>query len=213
MNTRLSVLVGLLGAACAATAAYWFWPATSSKLPKDAFGNPPTPIHVVRIEPVSAGSIEALIGALRPWAPVPLVPNDAWTLDERHTLSWEGDMYDADELMDRLAERIPLGSRVLAVTDQPMHDEEHWWLYGKGGNAAIISTAHLWADDAEGDSRHPLFRERLAKVGVHELGHCLGFSHCEETTCVMRFATKLWMLDATRPKFCPLCMKGWRSWH
>ena len=213
MNKRLCFLLGLLVSASGATAAFWFWPAASGKLPKDAFKDSRGPIHVVRIEPVSPGSVEALMAALGPWVPVPLELNDDWMLDERHTLSWEGDLYDVDELMDRLVDRVPPGARVVAITDQPMHDEEHWWLYGKGGHAAIISAAHLWADDAEGDARHPLFRERLAKVGVHELGHCLGFSHCEEPTCVMKFSTKLWMLDATRPKFCSGCMTGWRSWH
>jgi archaemetzincin len=78
---------------------------------------------------------------------------------------------------------------------------------------AIVSTAHLWADDAVGDARHPLFRDRLAKVGVHELGHTLGFQHCDDARCVMKLSTQLDTLDYTRPIFCKACLESWLAWH
>ena len=65
MNKRLCFLLGVLVAASGATAAFWFWPAASGKLPKDVFKDLRGPIHVVRIEPPRKGC--------EPWRP-PLSP-------------------------------------------------------------------------------------------------------------------------------------------
>ncbi len=213
MTKRITILVAICTLAGISTAAFWFWPESPGRLPKSAFTQGRDKLYIVRIEPVANESVEAFVTTLSPWLPVEVRVSDEWRLDERHTLTWDGDLYDVDYLIDRLVDTVPRGTRVMAITDQAMHDEEHWWLYGKGGEAAIISTAHLWADDAEGDARHPVFRERLAKVGVHELGHCLGFQHCNDTRCVMRFSTELHTLDATRPRFCNQCIRTWRSWN
>lgn len=202
-----------MGVSAAATGAYWLWPATAGPAPKDALRRVPGPVYVVRMEPVANESIEAFVEAITPWLPwkVRLAPE--WTLDARYELSWDGDVYDVDRLLDRLAEIVPRDTLVVGLTDQPMHDEEHWWLYGKGGQVAIVSTAHLWAEFDVRDQANPLFRDRLAKVGLHELGHNLGFQHCDDAQCVMRFSTELYMLDTTRPISCRACVKKWLQWH
>jgi predicted Zn-dependent protease len=207
------MLGGALLAGILATTGFWLWPTSGGPLPEEALGPNRGPIYIVRIEPVADASVQALIHALQSWVPTELRATDQWRLDERHTLSWEGDIYDVDYLLDRLADTVPRGARVVAITDQAMHDEDHWWLYGKGGEAAIISTAHLWAEYDVPDQANPIFRARLAKVGVHELGHCFGFFHCTDPTCVMSFSWELEMLDATRPIFCRGCLTMWRSWN
>ena len=213
MTTRLRVLLSVLCVTAAVTAAYWLWPATAGLAPSEALRRVPGPVYVVRVEPVANESVDAFVQAITPWLPweVQLVADV--TVDERHELSWEGDLYDVDHLLDRLAEKMPRAALVVGLTDQAMHDEQHWWLYGKGGQVAIVSTAHLWAEYDVPGQADPLFRERLAKVGVHELGHNLGFQHCDDSQCVMKFSTELYMLDATRPIFCRACMKAWLSWH
>jgi archaemetzincin len=206
-------LLGIMCVSAAVTGAYWLWPASAEPAPQDALRLVSGPVYVVRVEPVTNESIEAFVEAITPWLPweVRLAPE--WTVDERRELSWEGDLYDVDHLLDWLAGIVPRGALVVGLTDQPMHDDEHWWLYGKGGEVAIVSTAHLWAEFEVPDCAHPLFRDRLAKVGVHELGHNLGFQHCDDAQCVMKFSTELYMLDATRPIFCRACLKTWLSWH
>ncbi|MBI3464427.1 MAG: matrixin family metalloprotease [Planctomycetes bacterium] len=83
-------------------------------------------------------------------------------------------------------------------------------MFGKawtGGRTAVVSTAHLWVADREGDTAHRLFRARLARVSVHEFGHTLGFLHCEHPRCVMKESLNLSMLDRTRATFCPECLQ------
>ena len=117
---------------------------------------------------------------------------------------------------DSVRALTPPGDHTIGITDQPMHDEDHWWLYGKArlsGRTSLVSTGHLWLDDHEGDTHQWLLCERLGKVGVHEFGHSVGFTHCEDPRCVMRFATELWMLDQTRAGFCGGCVNNWLVWH
>ena len=213
MSIRLRILLAIMCVSAAATGAYWLWPEALEPASSDALRRVPGPVYVVRVEPVANESIDAFVEAITPWLPweVRLAPD--WSVDERHELSWEGDLYDVDRLLDRLAAFAPRAALVVGVTDQAMHDEDHWWLYGKGGQVAIVSTAHLWADYDFADHANPLFHDRLAKVGVHELGHNLGFQHCDDAQCVMKFSTELYMLDATQPIFCGACMTAWLSWH
>ena len=139
--------------------------------------------------------------------------NLLWILDERDTLRWEDDLYDSQVLVARLEEMTPPGTRVLGITDQPMFDVGHWWLFGTaqlGGRTAVLSTAHLWVDDIPGDTKHPLFRDRLAKVGIHEFGHTLGFVHCPNARCVMEFSPSVGVLDVSRYTFCKTCLNWTR---
>jgi archaemetzincin len=96
-----------------------------------------------------------------------------------------------------------------------MHDEDHWWLYGKARRVCIVSTAHLWRDEwsTDRDINDPLFRSRLGKVGVHEFGHSVGFQHCDDPKCVMYFCTELWMLDNTSAELCRNCVRNWLLWN
>jgi predicted Zn-dependent protease len=173
------------------------------------------PVYVVAVEPVAAESLRAFAEALAQALPLEVRLTAEWRADERHRLAWDGDLYDVDHLLDVLRQTVPTGTRVIGVTDQPMHDEDHWWLYGKAGDVCIVSTAHLWRDEwsPERDANDPLFRSRLAKVGVHAFGHSAGFQHCDDMRCVMYFSTELWMLDGSEPEVCRQCIETWLQWN
>ena len=68
------------------------------------------------------------------------------------------------------------------------------------GGACLISTARLvaGADDA-------LFRARLLKEAVHELGHTLGLGHCADSGCVMHFSNNLADTDCKGDAYCSRC--------
>ena len=50
-----------------------------------------------------------------------------------------------------------------------------------------------------------LFRERLLKEAVHELGHTLTLSHCEDFECVMAPSHGVEWVDLKTSKFCRSC--------
>ena len=50
-----------------------------------------------------------------------------------------------------------------------------------------------------------LLGERLLKEAVHELGHTLGLTHCQDSTCVMHPATYAEEIDLKSASFCLGC--------
>ena len=209
MTKRLVILLGLFATTGSTTLAYWLWPDFGRPLPAEAVANISGPLYIVRVEPVCDGAVQAMAESLASHLPIEVRATDEWALDDRDILRWADDLYDSEKIVYRLEEITPPGTRVLGVTDQPMFDEGHWWLFGTaqlGGRTAVVSTAHLWVDDIPGDTAHPLFRQRLSKVGVHEFGHTRGFVHCDHARCVMRFSTDVGVLDHKRHTFCRMCL-------
>src|SRR5262245_11999122 len=188
MVRRSHFLLATIAASTCLTTGYWLWPDQGRPLTATVAARFSGPLYVVRVEPVTDAAVAALVESLSPHLPVPVRATDDWVLDERGSLRWEEDLYDSRVLIARLNEITAADTRVLGITDQPMFEEGHWWLYGTaqlGGRAAVVSTAHLWVDYIAGNTEHPIFRQRLSKVAVHEIGHTLGFSHCTNQRCVM----------------------------
>jgi archaemetzincin len=209
MVRRIHFLLGALVASTCLTGAYWFWPEGGGPLPAAAVAQISGPLYIVRVEPVTDASIRALVESLAPHLPIDVRFTDQWSLDERHTLQWDEDLYNSQTILEQLQEITPDGVRVMGITDQPMFDEGHWWLFGTaqlGGRTAILSTAHLWVDDIPGDTTHPIFRDRLSKVAVHEFGHTRSFIHCSDLRCVMNFSPDMTTLDKSRHTFCRRCL-------
>ncbi len=100
----------------------------------------------------------------------------------------------------------PRIGRLLAVTDVDLFIPILTFVYGEaqlGGRAAVVSTARL--HDGRGPSGSPLFRSRLLKEGVHELGHTFGLLHCGRGGCVMSRSVNLAEVDAKSDTLCDDC--------
>lgn len=50
-----------------------------------------------------------------------------------------------------------------------------------------------------------LFKERLIKEALHELGHAFGLPHCDNKRCVMVFSNSIKDVDFKGAKFCEGC--------
>jgi len=50
-----------------------------------------------------------------------------------------------------------------------------------------------------------LFKERVRKEVMHELGHLLGLEHCPNIYCVMHFSNSIMDTDRKSWKYCNLC--------
>jgi len=108
--------------------------------------------------------------------------------------------YDAEQL---LAVVRGHGARhVLGITHRDLFALDLNFVFGIAApsRACLVSTARLvqGADDE-------LFRGRLLKEAVHELGHTLGLAHCPDPGCVMHFSNALADTDRKGDAYCKRC--------
>jgi len=117
--------------------------------------------------------------------------------------------YRADAFLE-VCERQP-GDRILGVTSVDLYAEPLNFVFGQAevaGRAAVISIARL------AHANRVLFRGRIAKEAVHELGHTFGLTHCSDDTCVMHFSNSLADTDLKSKEFCRSCVSAIpRDWR
>jgi archaemetzincin len=123
--------------------------------------------------------------------------------------------FDARVLLSALEPELPVDAysmTALVVRDLVVDDRQEF-AFGYGlhvDRLAVVSFAQLDPQFA-GGQRSPDFqiriRERSHKLLAHEVGHTLGFGHCDVYECIMNGVANLDELDATPLRLCPVCLR------
>lgn len=146
-------------------------------------------------------ALEEILGLKASWGPSLPLPSDAYRASRRQYL--------AGSLLQALS-GIPAGkySRLLGITDVDLYAPGLNFVFGQalmGGRDCVISLARLHPFFYGLPHNAALFRERVVKEAVHELGHTFGLEHCADPVCVMRFSNSLADTDRKGSGFCPRC--------
>ena len=111
-------------------------------------------------------------------------------------------------LRDALARKPSECARLLVLTELDIFIPMLSFVYGQaqlGGPAAIMSLARLRPEFYGLPPDRDLLLERVAKEALHEVGHTLGLTHCDDPLCTMRLSTNIQQLDGKRGEYCPGC--------
>jgi archaemetzincin len=76
------------------------------------------------------------------------------------------------------------------------------------GRDAFVALPRLRETSYGRPPNESLYRERVLKEVLHELGHTWGLGHCPDPRCVMYFSNMLADTDAKGLEFCPRCREG-----
>jgi archaemetzincin len=125
--------------------------------------------------------------------------------------------YRASKILKKLEEHMKFKNyyRLLGITDEDIYTEGLNFVFGVAkkplnfneGIASLISVCRLREDFYNRNKDAELFRLRVLKEAVHELGHTFNLDHCDNT-CVMRFSNSLRHTDEKPPTYCDDdCMK------
>ena len=111
--------------------------------------------------------------------------------------------YHSNAIMRRLAPLLDPTGMVLGVTDVDLFVPDGPFVFGEAdreSRVGILSLARLrqGADEA-------LLRRRVQVQGLHQAGHLVGLSYCEDPRCAMFAATSLADVDRQQPSLCHIC--------
>ena len=130
-------------------------------------------------------------------------------LDPSPFLHAQRQQYHSTQILGALAGFVHDGCwRLLGVTSVDLYMPILTFVFGEAqlsGPCCVVSWRRL-AQEFYGLPADPeLFADRLLKEAVHELGHTLGLTHCQDYGCAMAASHSVEWIDVKGSSFCPSC--------
>lgn len=121
----------------------------------------------------------------------------------------ERQQYHSSEILSRMQQLVrPNCWRVLGVTEADLYIPILTFVFGEaqlGGRCALVSSHRLRQEFYGLPPDRDLLMERLLKESVHELGHTVELTHCDDYRCVMAPSHAVEWIDLKESYFCPDC--------
>ncbi len=131
------------------------------------------------------------------------------TLDVEFALHTERRQYHSTEILTRLRSMVTAQTwRILGVTGFDLYIPILTFVFGEAqmaGSVAIVSTHRLGQEFYGLPPQEELFRDRLLKEAIHELGHTLDLRHCEDYRCAMAASHAVEWIDLKDAALCQDC--------
>ena len=117
--------------------------------------------------------------------------------------------YSSTEILASMMKRAgPDDVRILGVMPFDLYIPILTFVFGEAqlpGSCALVSYHRLRQEFYGLPPDSNLLRERLLKESVHELGHTLNLSHCEDYQCVMSPSHGVEWIDLKTSHYCSAC--------
>jgi len=119
---------------------------------------------------------------------------------------WSRMRYRADAmnrwLRDRLSQALEGGRLALGIVSADGYVEGLNFVFGLASPELKVATVYTKRLETPDET---LYRARLLKEAMHELGHLLGLGHCDNPACVMSFSNSIADVDRKEARFCTNC--------
>lgn len=166
------------------------------------------PLHLLPIGNVEHGLLKGLCPAIEEILGVPCAVLPVG-LDPEFAFHGERQQYHSTEILHRMQTLLTAESwRVLGVANVDLYIPILTFVFGEAqmnGPCAVLST-HRLRQEFYGLPPDPgLFRQRVIKEAVHEIGHTLSLAHCDDYRCVMTSSHGVEWIDLKDRALCGSC--------
>lgn len=171
-------------------------------------------LHLLAIGALPDGLLHELAPHLADAVRVPceILPH---SLDPGFAYHGERQQFHSSEILRRMQEYVsPESWRVLGVAALDLYIPILTFVFGEaqmGGPCAVLSAHRLRQEFYGLPEDNDLLLQRLLKEAVHELGHTLDLTHCDDYSCVMAPSHAVEWIDLKESTLCQTC--GGRVMH
>jgi archaemetzincin len=156
-----------------------------------AVGSPPLALLRELEEPLRAQlSIQATTSKAQLQTPV-------------YAFNKDRNQYHSNAIMRRLVALLPGQQWVMGVLDVDLFVPDSPFVFGEADRESRIALVSMYRLRQGADPE--VLRRRLQVEAVHEAGHLVGLSYCEDPRCVMFLATSVSEVDRKGLALCNLC--------
>ncbi|PYX87398.1 MAG: hypothetical protein DMG68_11840 [Acidobacteria bacterium] len=131
-------------------------------------------------------------------------------LDPVFSLHGERQQYHSSEILRRMQDYVRYDSwRILGVTCVDLYIPILTFVFGEaqmGGPCAVVSAHRLRQEFYGLPSDRNMLQDRLIKEAVHEVGHTLELTHCNDYRCAMAPSHAVEWIDLKDSSLCSTCI-------
>ena len=165
-------------------------------------------IYLKTIGKVETTFLENLVKSLKMLFPLPfkIIKDNEYPL---YAFEPKRNQFYAKKILEKLGLELPIDcEKLIGIIDADLCTPVLTFVYGEaqlGGSIAIVSLNRLKQEFYHLPRNDMLSVERLLKECIHEIGHCYGLVHCDNTKCVMCLSNSILSIDSKQKNFCLRC--------
>jgi len=131
-------------------------------------------------------------------------------LDPQFAFHGERQQYHSSEILHRMQSFVREDSwRMLGIAAVDLYIPILTFVFGEaqmGGPCSVVSVHRLRQEFYGLPPDEEIFRQRALKEAVHELGHTINLTHCDDYRCVMASSHAVEWIDLKASAMCSACL-------